>query len=105
MTLLDWTWFGHNFGIGISWDWTLLWHVLIYGGTVWVFAFITNGYPHNPLFYASRLGLSVSLTAAFYLEILQMWQYHWGCGMGDPLDLAVSWGAAYVVYRRLRYGI
>ena len=109
MTLFEFTILEHNFGIGISWDWTLLYHALIYGGTVPVVAFIyahvfivKHFTYHNSYRAGLRSGLVASITAFFYLEILQMWQYHWGCGIFGLADFAVSWGVAYVVYRILR---
>ena len=107
MTLFEFTILGHNFGIGISWDWTLLYHALIYGGTVPVVALIkslVSYYWWGLTLFSTCLqtGLITSCFASLYLEILQMWQFEWGCGMFGLADLAVSWGAAYLVYRILR---
>ena len=115
--ILEWVWFGHSYGIGISLDWTLLSHVIIYGLTVPVVAFLMSihvlrgfGWKFFKISFDGRLecGLVTSMTAALYLELLQMWQYHWTIvngdhvGMGDPLDLLLSWGSAYMVYWILR---
>ena len=103
--LINWTWFNHNFGIGISLDWQNIWiHPLIYGLTVPVWAFLFGVTMKRAL----RGGFYASITAAIYLEALQAWQYHWQLangdhvGMGDPLDLLLSCGAAYGVYWLLR---
>ena len=107
--ILEWVWFGHSYGIGISLDWQNIWiHPLIYGLTVPVVAYIHHeAIRLRVLFWEERsliAGLLASMTAALYLELLQMWQYHWTIvngdhvGMGDPLDLLLSWGSAYLVY-------
>ena len=110
--LLDWHWLGHHFGIGISLDWWNWWiHPLVYGLTVPVVAVLVVWVRLSRLnwkllktFFVGQLdvGLIASMTAALYLEILQTWQYNWNCGWGDPLDLLLSWLAAYGVYRMLR---
>ena len=121
MTLLEFTIFWHNYGIGVSWDWTLLTHAIIYGGLVFVGAFVSDMIKFPPDYmptiqtvfgqrtYSSMLaGLLASITAALFVELGQMYQYHWKLPNGDPCgmfglgDIVVSWGSACLMYKLLR---
>ena len=112
MILFDFTLFGHNYGVGYNIDFTLLRHILIYGGTVFLVAWVTNkivwGLRIQMSVYSISTGLAASLVSAFYLELMQMYQYHYKTASGDHvgmfgvLDWVVSWLAAYIVYRVMR---
>ena len=118
MILFDWTWLGHDFGVGVAWDWTLITHALFFGALVPIAAF-TYGFLYGYAYWEMgmwrrwvwlrRAGLLVSLTAALVVEVGQMWQFHWKIAVtGEPAgmfglgDLAAGGFAALLVYWLLR---
>ena len=94
MLLFEFTIFEHLYGVGISFDLTLISHALIYGGTVVLVALLWAPCQNSAL----RSGLLASLTASLFLEINQMYQWHWECGFFGIGDIVVSWASAYIVY-------
>lgn len=113
MILFDWTWFGHEYAVGYSFDYTLLVHAAIYGVTVLgvMLLMLLNVTSSVTSFWRSHLirwpfiqtGLIASMTAALYLEVLQMWQYEWNVGNFFGLaDIVVGWSSAILVYYILR---
>ncbi len=90
MILFEFKILEHLFGVGFAFDKTLVYHWVIYGWTV----FIISAIPKLTI----RHGLVGSLTASLFLEINQMYQWHWECGFFGIGDFIVSWFSAYLFY-------